>query len=432
MRGIFSAVTTPGSVADMTNTFGLQDSLFAKQLNELIKCGRVKGSYQRGRGQYTPSVNSMAQEQALETFYRQNGFIDYSSTSPRAPPAHTHTPARHLCGSESSRTALTTTTGECKAVRLCALITAIRQRAVISDLGIKTPAKYAKQRFSDGIALETCHSNRQLLERLEADCEAAADSALWLDVRSITPVQFTDADVSSLIEQCEAVDRGNLMALEAAGCESLLVSKPMLISCQSRFDQAAAQVVAKAAAAGKLSGAEKPGNATPSLKSSGAPRTKVARGGGGQKGGGKSIAAQQNDDDDDDEDWVNEGKRSKGKKGKGKKGRGGGGAEPHAGLEPTGSKKGKAGKNKGGVGGGDEGVQTAQTAAAALAPSKESMAEEIGTWYEDLAEAYADAIAETIRPAVLKTYSEAQRSAFASAVRHLLPRPDLTHAHQPM
>ena len=81
MRGIFSAVTSPGSIAELRTSFKLQDSLFTKHLNDLIQSSRVRGSYQSGRAQYTPAIHSVAQETSLDTFYKQNGFIDYSMIS---------------------------------------------------------------------------------------------------------------------------------------------------------------------------------------------------------------------------------------------------------------------------------------------------------------------------------------------------------------
>ena len=56
MRGVFSAVTSNGSVANYESNYQLQKSLVPKQLNALIKIGRIKGSFQAGRGQYNPAI----------------------------------------------------------------------------------------------------------------------------------------------------------------------------------------------------------------------------------------------------------------------------------------------------------------------------------------------------------------------------------------
>eukprot|EP01052_Picozoa_sp_SAG31_P000785 SAG31_NODE_23_length_33717_cov_17.863585_5_plen_820_part_00 len=358
MRGIFSAVTSACSIGDMRSTFALQDSLVPKQLNTLVKTGRIKGSFQAGRGLYTPAINSVAQEKTLEDFYRQNGFVDYS---------------------------------------------------MIADLEIKAPAKYAAKKFTDGIGLYTCHCNQQLLKRLEGDVEEAIEIGGWVDVGAIVPVQFEQSDVTKLIELCPLVSKGNKVAV-IDSCDGLLVSTAMMVTCRTRFEEEAAVIVGKAAECGRLLVENSASNTS-------AKATKTSR------KSGKPLVKATLPDQDSDDDWVNEGKRSKGRKGKGgKKSKSSAGGHNLQATSKAVGKKGKAGgaasaaeANEAGLKG--SAASDLSAVAARLAPSEEQMVTELQIWYEDLGDPQAEAIAAELRPAVLRAFVEAQRSAFASAAR---------------
>ena len=46
--------------------------------------------------------------------------------------------------------------------------------------GIRGAAKFAKERFPTGIALDTCHCNAQIADKLDAELEAALEDSLWV------------------------------------------------------------------------------------------------------------------------------------------------------------------------------------------------------------------------------------------------------------
>ena len=47
--------------------------------------------------------------------------------------------------------------------------------------GIRGAAKFAKERFPTGIALDTCHCNAQIADKLDAELEAALEDSLWVE-----------------------------------------------------------------------------------------------------------------------------------------------------------------------------------------------------------------------------------------------------------
>ena len=152
--------------------------------------------------------------------------------------------------------------------------------------------KYAEKKFKDGVALYTCHCNKQLVDRVDADIEEAVESAQFIDINLLVPVQFAKTDVIKLIEMCPAaVGKGNKIQV-MEGIDGLLVSTAMMVTSRTRFEEAAADVVNQAAAAGKLSSAT-----SSSSEGKSAAQTTGQAGGGSKKG--KAVATPANDDDDD-------------------------------------------------------------------------------------------------------------------------------------
>jgi hypothetical protein len=231
------------------------------------------------------------------------------------------------------------------------------------------------------------------------------------------PENFSEKDTLRLLgSHCPAMKLDGMQLLEDS---TIVVSAGLLSACEARFQEAAAGAVDQAVASGKLAAAPSSGGG----------------GGGGKGGGGK----EKNTDDWSDDEDDGGGKRGKGKKKKsarallkeeaaaeaesksrkgGKKGRkgggsgGGGGGGGHSGDN---FQDGGGGSSGAGVGAGAGGSQ--QAGAAALTPSIEAMAKDMLGWYEeehDMSEEVARGVAEVLRPALVKAYVEAHRSAFAS------------------
>lgn len=192
---------------------------------------------------------------------------------------------------------------------------------------------------------------------------------------------------------------------------TIIVSEGLLTTCATKFADAAADAVDKAVASGKLA-------AAPAIAGSSSSGGKV---------GGKASMGDRSDDEDD-----GRGKRGKGKKNKSSRALMKEEAAAAAAAKNKSRKGGKKGKKGSAVRGGvddatddhegavnrssRDGGSSQQLGAAALTPSIQAMAKVLQTWYEEheMSREVAEGIADVLRPALVRAYVEAHRSAFAS------------------
>ena len=81
IRGAFSGLTRPMAVAELQAVFDFDESLFDPTVDTLLKSGRLKGTM-AGKGMratFTPAVFSESQLKAVNNFYKQNGYIEFST-----------------------------------------------------------------------------------------------------------------------------------------------------------------------------------------------------------------------------------------------------------------------------------------------------------------------------------------------------------------
>ncbi|EKX51969.1 hypothetical protein GUITHDRAFT_102581 [Guillardia theta CCMP2712] len=81
IRGTFSALTRPTTLASLQSIFYFDESLFDQKVESLIKEGRIKGTLS-GKGMravYTPEIFIRSQLSAAKNFFNQNGYIEYST-----------------------------------------------------------------------------------------------------------------------------------------------------------------------------------------------------------------------------------------------------------------------------------------------------------------------------------------------------------------
>jgi len=83
IRGLFCAVTQPTFVASLLSQFKLYESLFYSILEDLISNGKIPGSIlgRRERAQYIPNIYNLARQAWIESFFEQNGYIEYNALS---------------------------------------------------------------------------------------------------------------------------------------------------------------------------------------------------------------------------------------------------------------------------------------------------------------------------------------------------------------
>ncbi|XP_072018738.1 E3 UFM1-protein ligase 1-like [Amphiura filiformis] len=266
IRGVFSAITKPTLVLSILNQYKFPEKLFYNILEGLVSSGRLCGSISGGRqdrASYVPEIYAKTQNNWVDSFYKQNGYLEYDA---------------------------------------------------LSRLGISDAKTYIKRRFKSEklIYLPSCCIGQGLQDQVEASIEEALASGTWVDILPLLPSILTTADASQILQQFMK-GKGRLGA--KVFCESIVCSEKFLESCRTMFDslmkskaekdvtnapQLLMQVDKKAMAA--VTGGDNRKEARKDER-----RKKAAGGGGSSKGGGGGAGSQ-----------GREGKTKKVKKGRGR------------------------------------------------------------------------------------------------------------------
>ncbi|XP_055843123.1 E3 UFM1-protein ligase 1 homolog [Episyrphus balteatus] len=77
MRGILAAVTRPTTVASIYQQIGIPENIFHSLLDEISPAGSVTTKH--SNAQYVPNVYSKMQSDWVNSFYKQNSFLEYDA-----------------------------------------------------------------------------------------------------------------------------------------------------------------------------------------------------------------------------------------------------------------------------------------------------------------------------------------------------------------
>ncbi|OWF52506.1 E3 UFM1-protein ligase 1-like [Mizuhopecten yessoensis] len=156
IRGAFSAITRPTTVGTIISRYGFQDRLFFSILEELVSTGRLAGAVSGARQEnaaYIPEVYTKTQNQWVDAFYKQNGYLEYDS---------------------------------------------------LSRLGISDSKGFIKKRFkSEPLTyLSTCCAGVGIKEQIEASVEEALQDNSWVNIMPLLPSIFSEKDANQLLTEC--------------------------------------------------------------------------------------------------------------------------------------------------------------------------------------------------------------------------------------
>ena len=292
IRGAFSGLTRPMAVAELQAVFDFDESLFDPTVDTLLKSGRLKGTM-AGKGMratYTPAIFSESQLQAVNSFYKQNGYIEFSTA----------------------------------------------EKMLINN----PKAFLTKELGASGFCLRSSFAANSLVDTVAAQVEEAVSSSCIIDVAPLLP-PFMDAhDHAAVIQKCPCVAKGKTTRVMA---NSLVVPVEWLKKC-SEYISAAAKSDADRLSKALSSEVRAERGGDDSDDDDGG-RGKKGKGG---KGKGREVEA---DDDEDDGKKKKGSKRDQQKeeaqKGKGGKG-GKGGKDDRGGGGPKGAGKGAGGGQEAG------------------------------------------------------------------------------------
>uniref|UniRef100_A0A8C2IYN9 E3 UFM1-protein ligase 1 n=1 Tax=Cyprinus carpio TaxID=7962 RepID=A0A8C2IYN9_CYPCA len=185
--GLFSAITRPTQINNLLNLYGFQENLMYSVLEELVKSGRLKGSVVGGRQDkaiYIPDIYSKAQNSWVESFLKQNGYLEIEA---------------------------------------------------LTRLGIPDPVSYIKRRFKSSklLFLKSACVGRAIIDQLEASVEETINSATWVDLQPMIPSSLSEEDVGILLNE---VLRGMNVQSSARLLSTCVVSEKFITGCIALFD----------------------------------------------------------------------------------------------------------------------------------------------------------------------------------------------------
>ncbi|XDV42350.1 hypothetical protein PO909_011028 [Leuciscus waleckii] len=185
--GLFSAITRPTQINNLLNLYGFQENLLYSVLEELVSSGRLKGSVTGGRQDkaiYIPDIYSKAQSTWVESFLKQNGYLEFEP---------------------------------------------------LTRLGIPDPINYIKKKFKSSklLFLKSACVGRTIVDQLEASVEEAINSASWADLQPMLPSSLSEEDIGILLNE---VLRAMNVQSSARLLSTSVVSEKFISGCLALFD----------------------------------------------------------------------------------------------------------------------------------------------------------------------------------------------------
>lgn len=188
VRGICSGVMKPVQIIQLAAQYGISEKLILNVLETLITSQRLSGSIQGGKEKatYIPDIYSTTQKDYIDSFLRQNNYIEYQQ---------------------------------------------------LSKLGIANGKEYIKKRYADRkdfIYLLSCCVSDVIIDQIDAAIEEAVANNSWVDVQPLTPSPLATDDINQLLQRCL---KGHNRTTTEVFCDHIVSSKQFISKCKSVFDQ---------------------------------------------------------------------------------------------------------------------------------------------------------------------------------------------------
>ncbi|XP_069582446.1 E3 UFM1-protein ligase 1 [Ranitomeya imitator] len=187
IRGLFTAITRPTPVIGLISQYGFPEHLLYSLLEELVNCGRLKGTVVGGRQDkavFIPDIYARTQSNWIDAFFKQNSYLEYDS---------------------------------------------------LSRLGIPDPVGYIRKRYKSAslIYLKSVCAGQSILDQVEASAEEAISSGSWLDIEPLLPSCFSVEDTSILLQQVmRALNKKSSARIFG---DSIVVSEKFINECANIF-----------------------------------------------------------------------------------------------------------------------------------------------------------------------------------------------------
>lgn len=148
LRGAMAGLTMPAPVSVFFTNIGAQDAMYHTLITELNPTGAVT-SKQKG-ALYIPHIYSKTQADWVDSFYRQNGYLEYDA---------------------------------------------------VARLGVSSPLNFIKRQLADDNCtyLKKCCVDQRIIEQIESELEECITSGTYLDALTILPSVMTEDDVADVL-----------------------------------------------------------------------------------------------------------------------------------------------------------------------------------------------------------------------------------------
>lgn len=189
IRGLFSAITRPTAVNSLISKYGFQEQLLYSVLEELVGTGRLRGTVVGGRQDkavFVPDIYSKTQSAWVDSFYRQNGYLEFDA---------------------------------------------------LSRLGIPDAMNYIKKRYKNTqlLFLKAACVGQGLVDQVEASVEEAISSGTWVDISPLLPSSLSAEDAAMLLQQVMRPFSKQASALVFS--DTVVVSEKFISNCTELFSQ---------------------------------------------------------------------------------------------------------------------------------------------------------------------------------------------------
>ncbi|XP_015597629.1 E3 UFM1-protein ligase 1 homolog [Cephus cinctus] len=164
VRGALSAITKPTPLSAILGQCAVPERIFFSILDYLQEVKQIPGvvtGKQGGNGIYVPSIYSKSQNEWVDNFYKQNGYLEYDA---------------------------------------------------LSRLGISDPQSFVKRHFVNEslILLDSVAVGATVIDQVEANVEEAVVSSSFADIYPLLPSVFTPEDAETLLRIAAKKTKANI------------------------------------------------------------------------------------------------------------------------------------------------------------------------------------------------------------------------------
>ncbi|EFN80072.1 E3 UFM1-protein ligase 1 homolog [Harpegnathos saltator] len=164
IRGALSAITKPTPLSAILGQCAIPERIFFSILDGLQEIKQVPGvvtGKQGGNSVYIPTIYSKSQNDWVENFYKQNGYLEYDA---------------------------------------------------LARLGISDPASFVKRHFPDEniVLLKSVATGTVITDQVDANIEEAVATGFFVDLYPLLPSVFSDEDAEILLKQATKKTKANV------------------------------------------------------------------------------------------------------------------------------------------------------------------------------------------------------------------------------